>query len=1615
MLLFFVLVGGLNLTAQDTINIGNRLGTFSLTKTVNTTESIYKNKYRYPNNDAYYKLTISKAMTITAYNQDGGSSGGGIEAYLHVLDASGAKISYDSSEYNNSSISLTMGSAGFFKKILPIGVYYVVVEGYKGNGNIVTKIGGEVCPIGLLPSTNIGTYTSSFNYSSTKNTTAYSNYWGQASKDVIYRFTLQTTMEVTISHCGSTLSNTYLTLINASGGQAYNNDYSGNGKCSNTSHAFLKKILFPGTYYVVSEGYGSDNNGSITTTIKGSTTLSLLRDIGTKSASFTSNNTINTISFTEENTGNASIEEVLYKVTLSKAMAITAYCRENKTDPEGGECAYIYVYDTSGKRIEYDQNEYINSGYSLYIGANAYFKKVLPMGTYYVGIKGVYGNGYIVTNISGDASLYALPYTYAGSFNGAFIYYGTENTLYKDNYYQGKTTNDVMYHFSLNRKMDVVISHCGSELSDTYLHLLNASGSVIAYNNDYSGEGKCDKTLHSYIKRTLDPGSYFVISEGYSGNGNISTTIQGTIPYLPAQPSENQNYVKTRTYTSDSGDTFRETLQYYDGLGRPVEQVQVGITPAGSDLATIREYDGAGREYKYWLPAVIPNNRGKFAGSSSAKTTYNIIGLNMEGDANPYSYIIYEPSTLNRVLEEYGPGKNWHENGKSVKTSYLTNSAADPCTYYYVSGNNLAKNGNYANNQLFVTKTTDEDNNISYEFKDKLGQVILQRQMNGNTKHDTYFVYDNFGNLRFMVPPLASDGASISTVNLNNYIYQYKYDRNRCIAKKIPGTDWVYFIYDKSGRMIFSQDGEQRKTGEWSFSIPDDLGRVVLTGTCKNSLNYAADPLKGAIVKAARTNTTNTYKGYSISNPTLVSPIVLTVNYFDNYSFMGYNGIANDANTQYETVSGYGTRYASGYKGLLTGTMTAQLNGTGNPPYLYSVMYYDYKGQLIQSKSTNHLAGGVEKEYIAYNFTGQPVKKKHIHSATGKTTQTEIYTYTYDHAGRLIQTKHKLNSNLEIVLADNTYDELGRLKLTKPNNQYILRTSYRYNIRSWLGEINNYHFRENMLYTYSGNISYIQWKQQNYSRSYNFIYDNLSRLTSAVRGLSDSENFGTSYTYDKHGNITSIYRYGRITNAANDFNCIDLLKMDYGNSNQLRNIDDLGINVLSNLSEFKDYKKGSSEEYAYNANGAMTMDLNKGISRITYNLLNLPKQIDILNPLAEAKNEYTYTATGEKLQVINRWNPNYSTVPVIGSSVNTGALILSKKIDYAGNKIYENGILTKILTENGYYENGKYYFYIRDHLGSNRVVANQTGAVEQNTHYYPFGMLLTGTGQEKQAFKFGGKELDMMNGLNLIDFIARPYDPATGRFLTPDPLAEKYPWISQYAYCGNNPISRIDPDGMDYWSTNDPEQIRAFFNALKAAEDSQFDFSSGWNHMTDSEFSDRLFYNDETKKFWINYGTVENGEFVMNARSFDANITPVSFSGEGYPGAFVYKPRSGFWGNALDIVGRFWNRSAYGIYDDGINTWGVNSSGRITGIVPLALTIGYPPAAGMKGGKFTQKMGKAKGNMPGNNQLQNKQAKSIAKELNLNKKQEQDLHRLIGGQGYNYQEALQEAKAFFNK
>ena len=150
-------------------------------------------------------------------------------------------------------------------------------------------------------------------------------------------------------------------------------------------------------------------------------------------------------------------------------------------------------------------------------------------------------------------------------------------------------------------------------------------------------------------------------------------------------------------------------------------------------------------------------------------------------------------------------------------------------------------------------------------------------------------------------------------------------------------------------------------------------------------------------------------------------------------------------------------------------------------------------------------------------------------------------------------------------------------------------------------------------------------------------------------------------------------------------------------------------------------------------------------------------------------------------------------------------------IDYCGDFIYVNGKLKRMLFPGGYVtfrndsiEHPEYHFYLTDHQGNIRVVANQNGEVEQVNHYYPYGGLMgESTSSDHQPYKYNGKELDRHHGLGWMDYGARWYNGYS--WTTPDPLAEKYREVSPYMYCLGNPIKYIDPDGKrigDYLDSN---------------------------------------------------------------------------------------------------------------------------------------------------------------------------------------------------------------------
>ena len=853
-----------------------------------------------------------------------------------------------------------------------------------------------------------------------------------------------------------------------------------------------------------------------------------------------------------------------------------------------------------------------------------------------------------------------------------------------------------------------------------------------------------------------------------------------------------QNFVRTRTMTTSTS-SYLDHIEYLDGLGRLSETVETKQGGSGQDLVSLIDYDNAGREEKLWLPVPVSGNNGAYVSPSTLRSNASTAHA---GDSYPYRQLIYEASPLERVRQDYGPGSSWRSASRSVESVLLVNSSSLSCGKYTVSNDlqtiSLVRSGTYATGELSVRKTTDEDGHISYEFKDKSGRTVLTRQMDGSTSFDTYYVYDCYDNLRVVLPPLASDALSPngtyteSTDAIKKYAYLYKYDKHfRPIAKKLPGAEWIYIIYDKAGRVIFTQDGVQRSKNQWTFTIPDAFDRVVLTGTCTNSLSYGSEPLKNTLVNAVRASG-GSYKGYNLSGTSLSSATLLSVTYYDDYSFTSENLFPSGMT--FESRSGYASSNLSTPKGLPTGSITGRTDS--NSQYTYTVYYYDARSRLIQTRRTNHV-GGTDHEYVAYAFDGLAEKRYHQHTAFGS-TKTEEYVYTYDAARRLTKTTHSWNGGTAKTLSEKSYDALGRISTDKKGGLDNLKSTYGYDVRSRRTSHSESLFTQSLGYTYGSNISSQGWTQNGVSHTYSYTYDGLSRLKSASYS-GGNRNYSVSYTYDKHGNPTVIQRSGMTSSSG--YGQIDNLTVGY-DGNRIISVSDAASNVSYAFShDFKNYTNQSTE-YTYDGNGNMTKDLNRGISSVTYNLLNLPSQLEIKSPVGEARNDYVYGTDGAKLRVVHNWNPSYSSSPVIGSGVTSSSLSRSETTDYTGNYVYVDNSLKRVLTENGYIEDNAYYYYVKDHLGSVRLTANSSGVSRQSLNYYPFGMQFgDASGSDVQPYKYVGKEYDGMHGLNLYDSQARLYDPALGRFMTMDPLSEKYYSWSTYGYCMNNPIRFVDPDG----------------------------------------------------------------------------------------------------------------------------------------------------------------------------------------------------------------------------
>ncbi|OCA75574.1 DUF6443 domain-containing protein [Chryseobacterium arthrosphaerae] len=818
-----------------------------------------------------------------------------------------------------------------------------------------------------------------------------------------------------------------------------------------------------------------------------------------------------------------------------------------------------------------------------------------------------------------------------------------------------------------------------------------------------------------------------------------------------AQITETENYIHKRTYLESVTTTSTtakqiESIQYFDGLGRSKQITNVKASPQGKDVVTHIEYDQFGRQIKNYLP--VPQN-GTLNGGIVSDPLGN--ASSVYGGEKIYSEKILENSPLDRIQQQIREGNDW--SNKPVKYEYNTASVADEVRKFTVvttwengaTKSVLGENWLYTDNQLYKNTIIDEDGNKKIEFKNRKGQLIMVRKDGGAS---TYYVYNEYDQLAWILPPIASMRGDIvsNIVKHDELCYQYRYDgRGRLVEKKLPGKGWEYVVYDKQDRLVATQDAELRKKGQWLYTKYDPLGRVAITGICTGGERLQEQGLANGygLNNVNRINTAFFERqGMNVyyDNPDSTYPnstkwvTLLSLNYYDTYPAYNFNPAFPDNTPEMTVLTGSPSSDGRSTKGLSLMNLVKNIEDDN---WTKNYTYYDIKGRVVGTHSINHL-GGYTRVLSDLDFSGMPkvtiTKHKRITTDIEKVI-TE--TFDYDHQNRLLVHKHQIDNNPVEILTQNKYNELSQLETKKVGGINIaapLQTiGYKYNIRGWLTQINdpdnlgtdlfgykiNYNKIEgleipNQDYPdlkvkakYNGNIAEISWKtlteENEPLKRYGYSYDNLNRLSAGFYQKTGQENFKEFFEiidYDLNGNIQRLKRSDFALAGTNIARVIDNLKYDYTGNKLVKITDEQqnpsGYPYLANPNTL-----------LYDDNGNMTSHPDKDISSIEYNYLNLPKQITRSSDITK----YVYRADGTK---IKKFFGNKLEVDYLNGFQYKSTFDFES---WSGDGTYNpdpNEIpvvkLRIIPTDEGYFDalKGQYVYNFTDHLGNVRVSYSDT-------------------------------------------------------------------------------------------------------------------------------------------------------------------------------------------------------------------------------------------------------------------------------------------------------------------
>ncbi|MBI1767137.1 MAG: hypothetical protein HYR67_02040 [Bacteroidetes bacterium] len=615
--------------------------------------------------------------------------------------------------------------------------------------------------------------------------------------------------------------------------------------------------------------------------------------------------------------------------------------------------------------------------------------------------------------------------------------------------------------------------HIDVATDNTFSSILTGFNDYVVSTNSATISGLVQSSVYYYRVRAKN-------ASGYSINSNIiSVTTANQFD------GQNVNFIVSNTLLIDNISSessvkqlaigqISQSIQYFDGLGRPVQSIVTQGSPSKNDLVQAVVYDAFSRENKKYLPFTSNTNgstRGWFKNdpvglvsgyTNSAQYQFYNNGTadKIIDDTMPYAETVFEPSPLNRPAQDFGAGAGWRAatagTDKFMKHQYLVNNDGTTAGLEKIIAwaldvngmpvrstvaNASVSGGFYTTGQLLIKSTIDEQNHEVREYTDKLGHIILKKvqAVDNATLNDpthwtqTYYIYDDFGLLRYVLQPelvktLVQNSTNPSTADLNNFAFQYKYDgRDRMIQKQVPGSGAVYMVYDLRDRLVMTQDANQRPSNQWLLTKYDAFNRPVVTALYTHGATVDQTGMSSLIDQVNFYETYNgvpATHGYSSNVWPTSGYSVLTAMYYDNYSFVTDLSLGSSYSFVNNDITGQETSNNTRPTGHPTGT---KVNVLGSSNYLWNVTYYDSKYRTIQNIAQNNKSGW-DRVTNLLDFPGRVLNTKTTHHTSTHSDQSVAHRFTYDHMSRKIKTYQSLNNEPnEMLLSQNNYNELGQL------------------------------------------------------------------------------------------------------------------------------------------------------------------------------------------------------------------------------------------------------------------------------------------------------------------------------------------------------------------------------------------------------------------------------------------------------------------------------------------------------------------------------------------------------------------------------------------------------------